>query len=359
MRVLVVSDVCGKIGGAYLATLNLCKALARQGHEVRCLATHFDGGTELTNAGFSRIGPLISSGHRWNLPGRSLVYQARVIHAVLKPKLVVCVGLTSLATQTLRTFPRQSVYVWELTNATPGNKFVDPHIHGLLGNSKAILSPSNTIDHNIRKTYGYSGPIQRLPFWTEPTQHKQSNALETITKIHDFLFLGRRDPEKGIKELIHATASLLSKFPYVRVGIAGAGDPAQYIALANSLKIPADNVYFLTLPNHSDALAELAKSKYLVLPSYHEGYPLSLLEAAEYGVPFIASDVGSIAEVYGGSLGCHIIPPRDSVALASAMEKALLIAQADYVRSSENLQRQYQSLCSDQTVMGLLSQLVA
>lgn len=361
MRVLVISDVCGKLGGAYLATLNLCRALTRQGHEVRCCATHFDARTDFDIETFTRIVPLIRFGHRWKLPSRALVQQAKWIFGSWKPKLVICVGLTSLTTQVLQTFPKKSTFAWELTNATTGNKFVDSRIHTLLSRSIALLSPSQTIDQNIRKTYGYSGPIKRLPFWTEPTlqlQTKLSNNKSPL-KNHDFLFLGRRDPEKGIKELIQATASLLSEFPGIRVAVAGAGDAEPFAALANSLNISSANLYFLSLPNHLDALAELAKARYLALPSYHEGYPLSLLEAAEYGIPFIASDVGSIAEVFGGSFGCHIVPAKDVVSLANAMRSALEMPQPEYRKASEQLQCQYRLLCSDEAVVSFLSQLSA
>lgn len=359
MRALVVSDVCGKQGGAYLATFNLCRALKRLGHQVHCMAMHFDSNIDFEKEEFRTSSPILKFGHRWRLPHNALVRQIQILNRIWRPNVVISVGLTSLSTQLLRVMPQQSVYVWELTNATPGNKFVDPSIHAQLPRCRALLSPSMKIDQNIAKTYGYVGKIERLPFWTEPStlSHSLASARTFPQRTNDFIFLARRDPEKGLSELIHATAAAQKLFPQIKVLIAGAGDEAPYISIAKSLAIPKENIRFATFPNHSDALQELARSKYLVLPSYHEGYPLSLLEAAEFGVPFIATDVGSVAEVFGDTAGCHIIPARDSIALTSAMELALKTTTSEYLSHSVELVSKYKSLCSDESIQELLGRL--
>jgi glycosyltransferase involved in cell wall biosynthesis len=360
MRALIVSDVCGKQGGAYLATFNLCRALHRLGHQVHCLAMHFDSKIDFGKEAFRTSRPIVKFGHRWKLPHHALVRQTQLVNRIWRPNLVISVGLTSLSTQILRILPKQSVYVWELTNATPGNKFVDPKIRAELSRCRAVLSPSMTIDKNIVKTYGYAGRIERLPFWIEPSTLGDSPASQRppSQKTNDFIFLARRDPEKGLSELIQAAATVLKSHPQTRLLIAGAGDDTPYVAIADSLKIPSQNLRFVSFPNHSDALCELGRSKYLVLPSYHEGYPLSLLEAAEIGVPFIATDVGSIAEVFGDTQGCHIIPARDTNALTQAMACALETPVSDYTLHSDRLISKYKTLCSDKTIQDFLERLI-
>ena len=71
----------------------------------------------------------------------------------------------------------------------------------------------------------------------------------------------------------------------------------------------------------NDIAAVWAGAHIAVLPSYREGLPKSLLEAAACARPLIATDVpGCRALVRDGENGL-LVPPRDPVALADAIER--------------------------------------
>lgn len=53
-----------------------------------------------------------------------------------------------------------------------------------------------------------------------------------------------------------------------------------------------------------------------LLPSYQEGFPLTILEAMAAGLPVISTPVGAIPEVIENGVNGFLIPPRDSQALA-------------------------------------------
>jgi glycosyltransferase involved in cell wall biosynthesis len=88
-----------------------------------------------------------------------------------------------------------------------------------------------------------------------------------------------------------------------------------------------------------ELLSEVAIS---VLPSLSEGTSNTLLESMAAGVPVIATRVGGNPEVIEDGVSGLLVPPRDSAALAAAMDRlledeilALALGQAGMRRVSE------------------------
>jgi glycosyltransferase involved in cell wall biosynthesis len=324
---VVISDVYGQRGGAYRVTSLLCQALADLDLKVSCFATWVDADSLTGLEQFRLVRPLIGRGYRWDIPNRILAWQAARFIRKSKATVVFVVGLTGLCGYLLGSDVADQLLVWELTNANPGNKFVSPKAAELLHRCKAVLSPARVIDDNIRETYHYPGEIKRLPFWIEDEHIGYSPSPDNFRA--DFLFLARREDDKGLRELIEATALLRADHPDARVLIGGPGDETPYRVLADRLGV-SKQIQFCSLPSRSEAMAALSACRYLVLPSYHEGYPLSLLEAAQRSVPFIASRVGSISEIFPEGIAFTLIPARDTQSLKEAMDAKLLRSDGDY-----------------------------
>ncbi len=343
MTAFVISDVLGQRAGAYIATSLLCRELTRAGLKVSCFAQHESGAKEEPCDTFDVVRPWLRKGCRWDWPGRCLARQA--IRQIRRdpPDFAFVMGVTSLAGYLLRSDIANRLSILELTNANPGNKFIDSHASRLLSRCRAMISPSKVIDQNIRQTYGYQGSLLRLPFWIEDHERLQNPAPQKF--LADFIYLGRRDKEKGIEELVRATAVVRDSFPSVRVLIAGAGSEKPFSSLASELDV-AQNVVFQFFESRCETMEALARSRCLVLPSYHEGYPLVLLEALQHSVPFIATPVGSIPELYDSSRAALLVPARDDQALAGAMKLMLSESSDEYAGRRATAHELFQSLSS-------------
>jgi glycosyltransferase involved in cell wall biosynthesis len=355
MEAVVVSDVFGTRAGAYMATLLLCRDLARTGIEITCFTTWVEPGHPVSNEEFIVVEPLVRRGYRWDWPNRMLA--AQVIRHVKKrnPALIIVVGITRVSRYLLASSIANRLMVWELTNGC-GNKFVDNLAIAYLSGCKAMLSPSSTIDRSIRSYYGFEGDILRLPFWVED-QNLQFMP-RPVEFVADFIYLGRRDEEKGLRELVQATAMIARDHDDVRVVIGGFGDERSFVAIAKDLNVEK-NISFRTFISRKEVMEALAHSRCLVLPSYHEGYPLVLLEAAQCSLPFIATNVGSIPEVFQGSKACILIEPRDAKSLARAMEQMLEDPADCYVEKRKAAYEMFSHLSSSKKVTEYLNVILA
>ena len=67
----------------------------------------------------------------------------------------------------------------------------------------------------------------------------------------------------------------------------------------------------------------LAQSHIVCLPSYREGLPKSLLEGLATGRPIVATDVPGCRETVHNGLNGYLVPAKDALALANALEKLI------------------------------------
>jgi glycosyltransferase involved in cell wall biosynthesis len=90
------------------------------------------------------------------------------------------------------------------------------------------------------------------------------------------------------------------------------------------------------LGHSDDTVSIYAESDCVVLPSYREGMPKTLLEAASMGLPAIATDVPGCREaVVDGETG-FLCKARDPSALADAMRRMILLTPEQWTKMGKN-----------------------
>ena len=66
-----------------------------------------------------------------------------------------------------------------------------------------------------------------------------------------------------------------------------------------------------------------ADADIFAFPSFHESFPLSILEALAAGLPIAATDVGGVADAVTEGDGGYLVPPRDAGAMQSALRRLI------------------------------------
>jgi len=130
--------------------------------------------------------------------------------------------------------------------------------------------------------------------------------------------------DKGVGDFVAAARTLRDRGVVARFVLAGEPDPA------NPASIPSDDVSRWVrdgVVEHRGWVADmpqlLAGCHVVCLPSYREGLPKSLLEAAAAGKPIVTTDVpGCRAVVTDGDNGL-LVPPRHPAALADALARLI------------------------------------
>ncbi|CAN5612070.1 hypothetical protein BH09PLA1_BH09PLA1_12490 [soil metagenome] len=133
--------------------------------------------------------------------------------------------------------------------------------------------------------------------------------------------VGRLCEQKGFSFLLDAVARLGKMHAGATIAIAGNGPlRAALLEHARALRIES-RVKLLGHMNDVRPLLEAADL--VVLPSLWEAMPYSLLEAMSMGLPAIGTRVAGVPEVIDADKTGFLVPPRDAVALAAAIQPLL------------------------------------
>lgn len=130
--------------------------------------------------------------------------------------------------------------------------------------------------------------------------------------------------DKGIGEFVEASRRLKQNGLAARFVLVGRCDEHNPAAIepAQLRRWVEDGV--VEWWEHRDEMSQtLASATIVVLPSYREGLPKVLLEAAACGKPLIATDVPGCRDIVTHGVNGLLVPARDSSALAAAIDSLL------------------------------------
>ena len=141
-----------------------------------------------------------------------------------------------------------------------------------------------------------------------------------------FLLIARMLRDKGVVEFVEAARLLKARWPQAQFCLLGFVDVQNPTAISRAQMdawVAQGHVLYLGVSD--DVRVEIAASDCVVLPSYREGTPRTLLEAAAMGRPLVATDVVGCREVVEDGINGFLCKPRDAQDLAAKMEAMLVL----------------------------------
>jgi glycosyltransferase involved in cell wall biosynthesis len=126
--------------------------------------------------------------------------------------------------------------------------------------------------------------------------------------------------DKGVREYVEAARELRGTGREIRFMLAGEPDPGNPASVpeAEVTRWAADGT--IEWLGHVDDMPALFRSvDAVVLPSYREGLPKGLIEAAASGLPLVSTDVPGCRDVISDGVDGLLVPARDAAALAQAI----------------------------------------
>jgi glycosyltransferase involved in cell wall biosynthesis len=133
-------------------------------------------------------------------------------------------------------------------------------------------------------------------------------------------FAGRLLTDKGIRALVSAHRLLRQRGRDVRLVIAGEPDPANPASVSQAEAQAWAREPGISWLGHVDDIAALWRESHIAaLPSHREGLPKSLLEAAAFGRPMVATDAPGCREIVIDDVTGLLVPIENPEALAEAI----------------------------------------
>ena len=152
--------------------------------------------------------------------------------------------------------------------------------------------------------------------------------------VHDsnskfrFLLIARMLRDKGVDEYVEAAKLLHARWPqaeFCLLGFVDVKNPAAISKAEMDTWVAEGVVNYLGVSD--DVREQIATADCIVLPSYREGTPRTLLEAAAMARPIITTDAVGCREVVDDSVNGYLCKVRDAGDLAEKMDRMLSLSK--------------------------------
>ncbi|KAF0227758.1 MAG: group 1 glycosyl [Beijerinckiaceae bacterium] len=197
------------------------------------------------------------------------------------------------------------------------------HCDHIFCDSQYNLDEISPLDPSYRNISVLNLPIEDSFLHNSEIVERHNN-----DKCLQFLFVGRFVRSKGVLDLIVAFTRATRKVPDVAVNLVLVGNTSfSEDSYLNEITTAINNtgnrnIHFAGTASQDELLKYYTNSDVFIMPSYHEGYCVPVLEAFASGCHVIAYDAGNLSAIVG-DYG-HTVPTGDVEALTEALADYLM-----------------------------------
>ncbi|WP_394958752.1 glycosyltransferase [uncultured Helicobacter sp.] len=234
--------------------------------------------------------------------------------------------------------------VWFL-NSDDKAQFLEFH---LITPAQAFLLDSEGVDtlyfspqYQANQMHG----IHKSATSIDSEKSKTTSGIAESSQAQDadfrFLLIARMLWDKGVGEFVEAARILLDSHKgggrRLKFYLLGSCDVSNRSVIPHSqIELWEKEGIICYLGFHSDVRPFIESSSCVVLPSYREGVPISLLEAMSMGKPIITTDTNGCREVVRDGINGFVCQVKNVSSLAKAMYRFTELSKAERLRMGEN-----------------------
>lgn len=324
---MTIAIVLNTSWNIYNFRMNLIKDLLAQGHEVHTIAPHDDYTTHLTSAGCIHHNIGMDSRGANPIKDSALILELLIIYLKVKPDVILHFTIKpniygTLAAALLRI----------------------PVINNVCGLGTVFLK-KNIMSFIALFLYRFSFRFAQKVFFQNPEDLKFFVEKKLVTpevadlvpgsgidlkkfqplefKRNDkftFLLISRLITDKGVMEYVEAVRKLKATGINARFQILGAKDPEHKRGIKTEVIDEWTKTGTIEYLGTTDNVQHfIGQADCIVLPSYREGTPRTLLEAASSCKPIIATDVAGCNHVVTHGFNGLLCRMKDADDLAAKM----------------------------------------
>lgn len=192
---------------------------------------------------------------------------------------------------------------------------------------------------------------ERLPGSGVDLQHFLPRPLPDRT-FTTFLLISRLLWDKGVGEFVQAARIIKSRHPETRFQIVGFALPGHPAGVPSGVLDKWTASGLIEYGGGCDDVRPwVENADCIVLPSYREGVPRSLLEAAAMARPVITTDAPGCRDAIEDGVSGLLCHPRDANSLAARMEEFLQLSRADREQMGRHGRRRVEQLFDERIVI--------